>query len=577
MFVGFGCAVVCGFGLPMMIILFSMIMESMLMQGKSHKLAMIQNTTNYSAFLAIVGFVELLSNFGMYYFWSKASEKLALAVRMLTFDHALKLGKGYYHTEYNNANSLVSSILIDADSLKSAGGTVIGVIVSMSVGMIGCMIIAISTNWRLGLTCMIYIPIFISCGVLHNWVSSKYQSRALRAYEISGSYIFEAVSSIRTVKCFASERHILRKYYDEIENEIARTRRKTVVSTLFYALAQGISPLIMCLCFWYGSKLLKDHVMTTFHFFAAFLAIMVGSQASTNMFNFSPEFDRAKSAIRNISRVTEIQPQFDNLTERGRYIDRSKLKGALMLDHISFAYPLSPDIVALSGIKLTIPYDLFVAFVGTEGSGKTTLIYLLGLLYTAPVGRVIMDRMDIRDYNPCSYRKIIGWVVKEPEFAIHETIGENIALAISVGKQKSKNGDLFGENILRYEVVSASEAVGLHDRISALPLEYDTVLIDAEFNKEELRLLALTQALARKCKILLVDDYNPGEHQFCEALLWATKDRTVIVTTNNLKNIEHKVHWIYVFSKGRLVEGGIHAELVNKKGGKYSEIMQLDL
>ena len=211
----------------------------------------------------------------------------------------------------------------------------------------------------------------------------------------------------------------------------------------------------------------------------------------------------------------------------------------------------------LEEVSLRIPAGKIVAVVGESGSGKSTLLKLLMGFYHPTEGRVLIDRVDLRDYDLASLRARIGVVAQEP-FIFNGTVRENIAL----GRPEATPEEVF----------KAARAAGLGEFIAGLPERYETMIGErgANLSGGQRQRLAIARALMKKPEILIFDEATSHldtttERAIQKNLRSAFAGKTVILVAHRLSTVKD-ADLIYVLHRGRVVERGTHHQLMLREG-----------
>ncbi|HWE31393.1 MAG TPA: peptidase domain-containing ABC transporter, partial [Polyangia bacterium] len=243
--------------------------------------------------------------------------------------------------------------------------------------------------------------------------------------------------------------------------------------------------------------------------------------------------------------------------DRPRASHTSKLRGKIALERVSFRYsPTTP--VVVRDVSLAVEPGHFVALVGKSGSGKSTIASLLLGLYRPTAGRILYDGIDLFEIDLGAFRRQLGIVTQRP-YLFGTTVRRNIAL--------------LDPNVTMPEIIEAAKKAQIHDEIAAMPLGYETPLLDAGSSLAggQRQRLALARALVRKPAILLLDEATSALDAVTERAVQQRLEQlqcTRIVIAHRLSTIMRADN-IVVVEDGGVVEQGTHADLLAARGAYY--------
>jgi ABC-type bacteriocin/lantibiotic exporter with double-glycine peptidase domain len=382
-------------------------------------------------------------------------------------------------------------------------------------------------------------------------------SEALGTQARSQSTQVEMLTGIETLKAMGAQdiagEHWSGLFIDDLNVSLRRGALDATVDSVMSALKIA-SPLVILV--WGGWAVMHNELS---------LGSMLGLNALalgflTPLANFTVTLGRLQLLRSYLDRLDDVlsTPREQAAT---RTLHKGRLKGQISLERVSFRYSRATPVV-VRDVSLEIQPGMFVALVGKSGSGKSTLASLLLGLYPPTSGRILYDGIDLHDIDFVALRKQLGIVTQRP-YLFGTTIRNNISMR--------------DYDVKLAEVMEASRKACVHDEIQAMPLGYETVLLDAGASLAggQRQRIALARALVRKPSILLLDEATSALDAVTERMVQDQLEQlrcTRIVIAHRLSTIA-RAHLIVVLEDGAIVEQGTHEDLLAKREAYYRLIV----
>ena len=353
------------------------------------------------------------------------------------------------------------------------------------------------------------------------------------------------------VQIFNSEESEFKKFR-EINKEHRRANLKSVLYySVYFPIAEVLSAASIGLLVWWGTNDVFAG-KTTFGTITAF--IMYIQMFFRPIREIADKFNTLQMGIVGSSRVLKLLENTEYIPSSGDIMPDS-IKGNIKFDKVSFAY--IGDNEVLKNISFEVQEGQTLALVGATGAGKSSIINLLNRLYEINNGRILIDGVDITEYDLAYLRRNIG-VVLQDVFLFSGSVYNNI--------------DLGNENISKEKIMEAAEAVGAKEFIEKLPggFDYNVMERGATLSVGQRQLISFVRAMVYNPKIIVLAEATSSvdsetEELIQNALLKLLKGRTSIVIAHRLSTIQH-ADKIIVLDKGEIKEQGNHEELLALNG-----------
>ncbi|ORY35855.1 multidrug resistance protein 1 [Naematelia encephala] len=563
---GFIGAICAGMVFPALSILYAKAITDFQIQDLDLLKHALTEKSRYYFITAVVACIAILVQISGF---SGAGWALSAKLRSMSFAATMRHDIEWFDEDKHSTGAVTSDLSDLPQRVQGLFGTTMGSIVQAIATLVGGCVIGLAYGPLLALIGIACIPLLVSGGYVRLKVVVLKDQRMKKIHAGSAQMASEAAGAVRTVASLTREDDVDRLYSQALEGPLRTSIRSSVKSQALYAASQGMSFLIIALVFYIGALWIISGRYGTESFFTVLTSVIFASIQAGNVFTFVPDASKANSAMTSIFRLLDYDPEVDQLSTEGIYLNHNEVKGHIRLEGIHFRYPTRPGVRVLRDLTIDVAPGTYVALVGPSGCGKSTTIQMIERFYDPLIGRVTLDGVDVRDLNPESYRSQMALVSQEPTLYAG-TVRFNILL----GANKPM------EEVTEEEIIQACKNANIYDFVMSLPDGFDTQVggKGSQLSGGQKQRIAIARALIRNPKVLLLDEAtsaldSQSERVVQDALDRAAKGRTTIAIAHRLSTIQ-KADVIYCFADGRVAEKGTHAELLAKKGA-YFELVQM--
>jgi len=515
------------------------------------------------AAVAVIGTVIItalgsLASYINSYFTESVAQNVANDLRRRMYHHLQRLSLSFYDS--HQIGKVLSTITSDVSTIQDfASSSILSILVD-SLTIIGMLVLMFYLNWDFALLAVAVTP-FILLFIIRFKKAVKKASRELRSHQSNMVVVLQqGLESMRSVNAFGRqdlEEERLKKVSIETANAALKARH---LKSLLVPVVAITVALCTAIVMWRGTALVLNDAMTigSLTVFLAYLSkFFKPVQELAKLTNTIAQASVALERIQTILDTDMIIPQ------KSTAIHPGKLRGEIEFDHVAFSY--NPSSPVLLDLNLSIKSGQRIGICGPTGGGKSTVASLIPRFYDPTGGMVLIDGIDITDYNLDGLRSQIGFVLQDTVL-FYGTIQENIAY----GKP----------NATVKEIIKAAKLANAHEFIMKMPNGYDSIVGERGLTLSggQRQRIGIARAVVRNSPILILDEPTASldtesEKIVINALEKLMKGRTVITIAHRLSTIRF-ADKIVVIKDGAVAEEGSHEELIAKKE-IYAELYQI--
>ena len=511
-----------------------------------------------SFFLIVV--ISTLAIYSFYVFGGKLEYQVSKDIRKSVFEKIEKFS--ITNIKKYEIGELISRLTSDVQKLSEVFSW--GVMDACHSIIVLLFSIGIMLYLSFTLTIMLFLmlPIIYIVTILFQKNILKFQ-RKVRDYnsKIIRSYT-ESLSYIKTIKALGIEEK-KKKEFVVFNNKYRKYNLKSIlISAIFVPTVMFIASIGVGFAFNFSSISVMKNIMT----YGAFLSFLTYSFQIFEPFKMLAQiFADLKSAQASAERVFQILYEDDEIIE-GLETDIN-FDGNIKFENVSFHY-FDDDKLVLKDFNFEIKNGQSIAFIGSTGSGKSTIVNLICKFYDPTSGDIFLDGINYKNIDKTCLYNNLGYVLQQPQL-----------FSISI-KENIKFGN---ENATDEEIMEICNLLGIDEFISKLPNGIDTVIGESGYNisSGQKQLISFARALIKNPKLLILDEATSSIDTETEKFIQnKMKDilsgKTSIIVAHRLSTIKH-CDKIVLIEKGNILEQGTHTELLDKKGIYYKMYISEEL
>ena len=485
------------------------------------------------------------------YVGNLTGQKIMMDIRLYMFDKLTMFKLESFSRE--PSGKIITRITNDVEDMNELLNSGIVSLFADIIFIVLAICFLIYINPLLALIILIPLPVAVVLSLhLGNIIESIYE-RVRDAVTKMNIHMQEVLTGLHIVQLFNIERTSISKfesYSNDFKNNFYRSQIMNVTLRQVINISSYISTVLLILVG--GIFTIRGRgTIGTIISFSSYLSYLYGPLG-----DLSDKFSILQNAVASMVKIDGFLKD-NEIEENYEEGEKPGIEGNIKLEHVYFSY--DEDSEVLNDVNINIKKGESVAIVGFTGAGKTTIANLIFDFYDPQSGFVKVDGYDLKTLSKKHYRKNLG-IVLQNVFIFKGSVFDNISL---------------GDNFSEEEVANVCKNLGIYDYIEKLPKGiYSELTTEGKnISMGERQLISFARALIHNPKILILDEATSAIDSHTEELIEkGTKilmeGRTSIAIAHRLSTIK-SVNRIYVLNKGRIVEEGTHAELLEKKGLYY--------
>jgi len=532
------------------------------------------DTVKFSLIYLAISLGKSIFHFLTFWKFFDLGIKLAKMYRNKMMKKYLSFHLSFYDIDRNSPGSILTKMSIDTIQMKEFIKNIIGVTIICIAIIIASLIVGCCYEYRLTLICILFLPFLIFINIIRRLLMQSDDKRSIQSNMEGGSIISECVTNIKTIYAYNFQQEAIRIYLEAIDYITQQQVRDNFINGLVVGLTFFADFCKNAAIFAATKRYVLNDSINTDEMAVVQSIMGDGFIEIAVLMRDVGHIKKAIAAVKSIYSTLETEsliPPYskDNYNK----LTPENISGKIEFRHVYFAYPTNPEHVVLKDINMTILPGQKAALVGYSGCGKSSVIQLLNRFYDVEEGKgeILIDDVNIKDYNLYELRKKIGFVSQEPSVFKTSNL-ENVRYGnLHATDEECK---LAAQEANALQVLQKDE---VNEFLEEKAFKKKSALSGGEKQK-----LAIARTVLKNPVILLLDEATSAldkesELEVQKSLDKISLNKTTVTIAHRLNTIENSDK-IFVFDNGRIHEQGTHDELMKLKKRyytlyKYSSLM----
>ena len=531
--------IICSFLSGVLIVLMGLYLGEAVDKITSNDLIKVKkNGIKYGIIILIIGIIQTIVDYIRYYSIESIGEKISSIFKVKIFKTYLKMHLSFFDIKENNPGKLVSKMNINTSSLNEVFLTLFSILIQSFGNFFSATLIGVIYDWRMTLVNTAFIPFIFISNYINSSLMSQYENMA--SDNNYGSILSETLCNSFTIYSFNAEENSKKLFKKEVLKNINSDFKICFLLGIFNGLNSCLIFFDYGTTFYLAGNLFLKKKLTLENFLKCYATIMTGTFCIGSAVKYIKDITLMKEAIKSLFEQIEIKSEIDPFDNNKDLIVKKKnsFLGKIEFKNVTFSYPINHKNIILKNLNFIINPGEKIGIIGPSGSGKSSITQLIERFYDVSKGEILIDDVNIKNYNLISLRKIISIVLQEPNL-FNESIYENI-----------KYGD----------INSKKDKINFFAKKCKIDYILNSKLLSNELSGGEKQRVAIARALIRKSKILILDEAtsaldNKTENEIQKLIdeIIEQEKITVIVIAHRMKAV-NKCNRFFKIENGKVVE-----------------------